>query len=642
MSSPSAASRKSEGSVTLVDRILGRRLATWEGEQEKLGPLTGVPVLGLDGLSSAAYGPEAALTILMPLGVVGLYYIGPIMIAILLLLAILYVSYRQTIAAYPNGGGSYIVAKQNLGTNVGLIAAAALLLDYVLNVAVGISAGIGALVSAMPQLQSYVLTLCLVTLGFIALVNLRGLRESGIAFGIPTFAFVASLGVVIVVGIVKSVASHGHPVAMDPLPHPAAGVATVTLWLLLRSFASGCTAMTGVEAVSNAVPAFVEPRVQNAQRTLTTIVVILGVLLAGIAYLAHAYGITAMDQAQPGYQSTLSLLVAAVFGRGFMYYVTIVSVLAVLSFSANTSFADFPRLCRLIAEDGFLPHGFANVGRRLVYSNGIIVLTLLAAALLVMFRGITDRLIPLFAVGAFAAFTLSQIGMVVHWHRTGARGHRAARAVNAIGAIATAIALGIIIVAKFQEGAWISVFLIAATSALFVGVKHHYDSVARQIDEKQPLHPATRVECPIVVIPIKGWNTLTEKALRFAMTMSDDIVAVHVSIDEESAKLVEAEWATFVGSPMRAAGLAAPRLVILSSPYRRLFKPIIEYVDELRRETDRHIAVIIPDLVEGRWWDYLMHNHRADVLRALLLLRGDQRVVTISVPWYLERARKSQ
>ena len=405
--------------MPFVDKILGRPLANQEEDEQKVGVFAGIPMLGLDALSSAAYGPEAALTILLPLGAMGLGYLAPITAVILVLLAILFFSYRQTIAAYPSGGGSYTVAKENLGTWPGLLAAAALLLDYILNVAVGISAGIGALVSAVPGLHNYTLALCLVTLLLVAFINLRGVRESGAAFALPTYLFVGTLLTVLVVGVAKTFLAHGSPHAVTPPPalHPSVGA--VSLWLLLRSFASGCTAMTGVEAVSNGVPAFKTPGVVNAQRTLAAIVVLLGILLAGIAFLAHVYHIGATDPDKPEYQSMISQLVSAVMGHGLFYYVTIGSVLAVLSLSANTSFADFPRLCRLIAQDDFLPHAFANRGRRLVYTWGIAILTTFAALLLIAFGGITDRLIPLFAVGAFLAFTLSQAGMVVHWKQGG-------------------------------------------------------------------------------------------------------------------------------------------------------------------------------------------------------------------------------
>src|ERR1039457_4263869 len=375
---------ESQPEMSILDTVLGKPLATWQGEEEKIGVASGVPILGLDGLSSAAHRPEAALTILIPLGALGARVITPITALILVLLGILYLSYRQTIAAYPNGGGSYVVAKENLGTPAGLLAAAALLLDYILNVAVGISAGIGALVSAVPALHSHTLALCLVTLVLITIVNLRGVRESGIAFALPTLMFVGTLGIVIVTGVAR-VALAGGPVppvvTLPPVPQAVPGV---SFWLLMRCFASGCTAMTGVEAVSNAVPIFREPAVRNAQRTLTVIVLLLAGLLAGIAFLSPAYGIAAMDQERPGYQTILSLLVMAVFGRGAFYYVAIGSVLVVLALSPNTSFADFPRLCRMSAEDEHLPRSLAHVGRRLVYSTGILTLAVLACIILLL------------------------------------------------------------------------------------------------------------------------------------------------------------------------------------------------------------------------------------------------------------------
>ncbi|PYQ63043.1 MAG: APC family permease [Acidobacteria bacterium] len=623
--------------MSLVDTVLGRRLASWESEHAKIGPLSGVPVLGLDGLASAAYGPEAALTILIPLGAVGLRYIGPITILILFLLTILYLSYRQTIVAYPNGGGSYVVAKENLGMRFGLLAAASLLLDYVLNVAVAISAGVGALVSAVPPLHEYILPLCLGILALIAIVNLRGVRESSVAFGIPTYVFVTSLGAVIVIGVVKTIVSGGHPQAVVPAPPlvPALGAASV--WLLLRSFASGCTAMTGVEAVSNGVPLFKEPAVDHARRALTIIVGILGCFLAGIAFLSRAYGIGAMNQIHRGYQSVLSSLVAAVVGRGAFYYVTLASILMVLALSANTSFAGFPRLCRIIAEDDFLPHALANVGRRLVYSGGIITLSVLAGLLLIIFGGITDRLIPLFAVGAFGAFTLSQAGMVMHWKRTDPRGHWHALVINIVGAVATSVALAVIIIAKFVEGAWIILLLIPAIYVLFHFIKRHYEFVARQMNVGTAADLSIDREPPVVVVPIKRWDNLTAKALRFAATISDDVIAVHAVTDKKKADELREEWTQHVEHPLQRSGARAPELVMLPSPYRRLFAPIVTYVDKLRQEHRGMIAVILPDLVEGRWWEYLLHTHRADVLRSLLLLRGNQQVVVISVPWYLER-----
>src|SRR5215472_14944947 len=356
----------------LSNLLIGRRLANQEADSRKVTAIEGVPAMGLDGLASSAYGPEAALTVLMPVGALGLHVITPIMAAILVLLAMLCISYWQTIKAYPSNGGSYTVAKENLGANAGLLAAAALMIDYVLNVAVGISAGIGALTSAIPQLHPYTLELCLAVLALITLVNLRGTLEAGLVFSMPTYLFVASFGGLLLFGFVKAMIAGGSPapiVAPPPLPAATAGA---TLWLLLRAFASGCTAMTGVEAVSNGVSAFRDPTVKYAHRTLTGIVLILGLLLAVISYLAPVYHVSAMDETQPGYQSVLSQLAGAIIGRGFVYFIAIGSLLAVLCLSANTSFIDFPRLCRLVARDGYLPRAFAAAGRRLVYSVGIL------------------------------------------------------------------------------------------------------------------------------------------------------------------------------------------------------------------------------------------------------------------------------
>ncbi len=394
--------------MSLIDKILGRPLASGEAGEQRIGVAAGVPTFGLDALSSAAYGPEAALTVLLPLGAAGLTVIFPITGAVVLLLGIVYISYRQTIAAYPNGGGSYTVARENLGAPAGLLAAAALMTDYVLNVAVGISAGVGALISAVPTLERYTLVLCLVILIVLTFVNLRGIGEAGTLFMLPTVVFIVSLGAVVVWGVLATISAGGHPRPVVPPAHLAKATEAISVWILLRAFASGCTAMTGIEAVSNGVQAFREPVVPAARRTLTVIIAILMVLLLGIAYLAHAYHIGATEPGTPQYQSILSQLIGAVAGRGAFYWISIVSILLVLCLSANTSFADFPRLCRAVAEDGYLPYSFTNQGRRLVYSEGIWVLTILSGILLVVFGGITDRLIPLFAVGAFLAFTLSQ------------------------------------------------------------------------------------------------------------------------------------------------------------------------------------------------------------------------------------------
>ncbi len=620
--------------MALRDILFGTRLASSEEEHQRVGTIAAIPMLGLDALGSAAYGPEAALTLLLPLGVLGLSYILPISLLIMVLLCIVYFSYRQTIAAYPSGGGSYTVARSNLGTSLGLLAAAALLLDYILVVAIGISAGIGALVSAVPLFQPYTLTLCLITLAFIALVNLRGVRESGVVFILPTYLFVTTLFAVLAIGVVTTLSSHGAPVPVVTLPQLPAAAGTAGLWLLLQSFASGCTAMTGVEAISNGVTAFREPRAVRAQRTLTAVILILIVLLAGIAYLVRAYGIGATEPGRAGYESVLSQLVAAVVGRGVFYYVTIAGILSVLALSANTGFADFPRLCRVIAQDGYLPRTFASRGRRLVYSEGIYVLTALAALLLVIFGGVTDRLIPLFAVGAFLAFTLSQAGMVVHWQRTDDVRAWRNMVINGAGAAATGVTLVVVLVAKFAEGAWVTMLLIPGMLFVFGAVRRHYSAVARELAYPRPLDVSDLHE-PIVVVPVSAWNKTANKALRFALKMSPDIYAVQVRASEHMDDL-QTEWDRFVKAPTTRVGLPVPQLVVLDSPYRRTLQPILDYVLEVRdQHPDRQIAVLIPELVESRWYHYFLHNHRAQGLKALLLFNGGQRVMVINVPWYL-------
>jgi amino acid transporter len=621
--------------MSLSDYLFGRRLATYEEGEQRVGVLAGIPMLGLDALGSAAYGPEAALTLLIPLGVAGISYVGPISTLIIILLAVVYFSYRQTIGAYPLGGGSYTVAHENLGTVPGLFAASALLLDYVLVVAVGISAGVGALVSAIEALQPYTLTLCLVILALITLVNLRGVRESGAAFMAPTYLFIVSLLAVLAVGVVKTLMAGGNPTPVEPLPPPAPATAAASLWILMRAFASGCTAMTGVEAVSNGVSAFRDSAVDHARRTLTAIIVLLAVMLAGIAYLCWAYKITATVPGQPGYQSILSLLTAAAIGRGFFYYVTIGSVLCVLALSANTGFADFPRLCRVIAQDGFLPSGFAHRGRRLVYSQGILVLAVLSGGLLIAFDGITDHLIPLFAVGAFLAFTLSQAGMVEHWRREGGPHAGKSMAINGLGAICTAVTLVIVLVSKFVEGAWVVMLLVPSNVVLFYIVRAHYRRVGREVACDLPLDVG-RLEPPVVLLPIRGWSAITRKALRFALKISHEIYALHIAGDEQTMVALEDNWQRLVRKPANEANLPAPKLIILYSPYRRLYSPLIETVSDLQKShPDRDIAVIIPELIGTRWYHYVLHNQTAAIMVAYLRLSGFRKVVVINVPWYL-------
>ena len=620
--------------MSLFDLVVGKPLATTEERAEHIGPIAGIPVFGLDALSSAAYGPEAALTLLIPLGLAGIEHIVPISFAIIGLLAIVFISYLQTIDAYPHGGGSYTVASENLGAQAGLLAAAALMIDYILNAAVGISAGVGALVSAFPVLQPHTLALCLAILLILTLINVRGVKDTGTAFLIPTYLFVGTLLLVIAVGAVRVFAAGGHPVPIVAPPHLPVSASMLSLWLLAKVFASGCTAMTGVEAVSNGVNAFREPTQKNAKRTLTIIIILLMVFLAGIALLCRAYSIGATDPGAAGYQSILSQLTAAVMGRGWFYYVTIGSILAVLALSANTSYADFPRLTRAIAMHDYLPHVFKVRGRRLLYSHGIVALVGFTALLLIVFNGVTDRLIPLFAIGAFLAFTLSQAGMVVHWKRLGGKGMARRMIINGVGAVATGITLIVVLVAKFTEGAWITAILIPALIITMSAVKRHYDRVARDIAVDCPMRVDNLAE-PLVIVPLDRWSRISEKGLRFALKISGQVQAVHVDA-EDCCDEVQQMWQRNVVTPMSESEQTVPELILLSSPYRFVLMPLVEYILKIERDyPDRQIAVLVPELVVKHWWQTPLHNQRAQLLKLLLLVRGNQRIIVINIPWYL-------
>ncbi len=622
--------------MKLVDFLFGRPLATWEDSAEKIGPSKGVAVFGLDALASAAYGPEAALTLLIPLGVTGVAYILPISILIIVLLGIVFFSYRQTIAAYPQGGGSYTVAHQNLGMFPGLLAAAALLIDYTLDAAVGISAGIAALTSAFPALHAHTLGLCLAALLLLAIANLRGVRDNGAVLIAPTYIFLTCMFITVAMGIAKTIASGGHPHPVIAPPVSQATIAAVSAWLLLRSFAGGCTALTGVEAVSNGVQAFRDDKVKNARRTLATIIAALGLLLAGIAYLVKTYGIMATDPDGKNYQSLLSMLLSAVTGRGWFYYVAIVSILLVLTFSANTAFADFPRVCHFVAEDGYLPTSFTNRGRRLVYTEAIVLLTVLTAILLIAFRGITNDLIPLFAVGAFLAFTMSQAGMVAHWRKEQGKGSRRNMLINALGATATGITVLIIIVAKFTEGAWITVIAIPSLVALMYCIHRHYSKVNQAIETHTPLETEKGMDA-LIVLTMMGWTKVGKQALQFAMTLSQDIKVVE-ALEENQPDNLRQYWSEYVEKPAATAGLPAPELVTLKSPYRFVITPIVNYIVQLAKDNpQRRIVTIIPELMERRWYYYFLHTQRATLLRTRLLMENNDRISVLNIPWHLKK-----
>lgn len=613
---------------------MGRPLATSEQSKEAIGVSEGVPFLGLDALASAAYGPEAALTVLLPAGLAGVGMMPILMSTIAALLGIVAFSYGQTIAAYPDGASSYTVAKENLGTRAALLASSALALDYTLNVAVAISAGVGALVSAIPALRLERLPLCLGILTLLTGVNLRGVRTSGRAFEVPTFLFIVSLLVTIGVGAVKLLAGGGTPAA--PIHRPAVAGA-LGLWLTLRAFASGCTAMTGVEAVSNAVPVFREPRVAEARRTLAVIVAVLVTLLLGVAFVCRGYRIGATSPGGREYESVLSQTVAAVMGRNWFYAVATAAAVSVLCLSANTSFAAFPRLCRQLAIDKFLPARFAHRGPRLVYVPGIVSLAVVAAVLLIGFGGLTDRLIPLFAVGAFLAFTLSQLGMVFHWRRVGGRGARRSLAINAIGGGLTGATALVVIVSKFVEGAWITVLAIPATIGLFQLVRRGAERVEREIGAAEPL-TVGRGPPPIVVLPLRQLDRPSRRALAFAMTISPEIQALQLLTEApgEAPDLAE-RWPALVEAPARSAGRPAPRLSVIKAKYRDLEGPLVEHMRRLAAlHPARTVAVLLPELVRRRWPAALLRGHRTNRLRRALLASGARNVVVIDAPWFLD------
>ncbi|EEZ95677.1 putative membrane protein [Legionella longbeachae D-4968] len=547
----------------------------------------------------------------------------------------LYFSYLQTAAAYPEKGGAYIVASENLGKKYGLGAAISLILDYLLNVTVGISAGVAAIVSAVPSLHPYTLVLCLAILLMLTVINLRGLRETGTLFLIPVVIFIICMIITIVIGVFDVWSNGGttHTNMSSRILTNHTG--KLTFWMCLTALAYGLTAMTGVEAVSNAVSLFRKPTVRNAQWTLTIIVGTLALFLIFIGYLCPAYQIMAMNQNQPGYQTILSQLVEATTGKGVFYYISIISIFIVLAYSAQTSFSGFPRICRLLAEDNFLPHFFAERGRRLVFSVGIVILAIFSAVILIAFKGITNNLIPLFAVGSFSAFLFSQSGMVVYWLRQGNKKISYKLVINALGALITAIALLIIIITKFLEGAWIIIVLAPTLAFLMHRIKLHYKKIAHEI--KNPIKiNLNSLKPPIVIIPIQGLDLIAEKAIQFGMLLSEDITAVFIDAGYEDVQELKKLWHEKIEIPAEKADKKTPKLEIIKSPYRRIYKPLLNFVSKVRKERKNDlIAIIIPELIEPKWYEYLLHNIHATGLRALLFLEREPRIIVITIPWYL-------
>ena len=613
--------------------VFGSPLPSADLGETRLDKVRALAALSPDALASVAYANQEIYLGLLVAGAAGLGRAFTLAVVISGLLALLTLSYRQTIAAYPSGGGSYTVARENLGDLPGLVAAAALLIDYVLNAAVSVTAGVAALASAFPALWQHRTMLSLSLLLLITLINLRGVREAGTVMTVPVYLFLAAYLGMIAWGIgVALVQGPGAFPAVMPTPTEfttAPGLAPVTLFLLLRTFASGATALTGVEAISNAVPVFKEPAARNAQRTMAAMAVLMALLFLGTIGLTQYLAVVAGPA-----ETILSALARRLFGSGAVYLLVQAVTLLVLIVAANTSYTGFPRVVSLMARDGFLPRQLRAVGDRLVFSNGILLLTGLAALLVVVFGGDTHALIPLFAVGAFLAFTLSQTGMVAHWWRLRGPGWATRAALNGLGAAATGVALLVIGASKFAGGAWIVILLIPLLVLLFRAVRRHYAEVGRQLRLSDDAPPVDRAPHPTVVMPVAGVHRGVIAALNYACSIADDVIGVYVELEPDSAETMRARW--------EAAGMdRVARLITVPSPYRSLIGPFLDCVERLDEESadGRPVTVLIPEFVPARWWHFLLHNQTALPLKWALVYRrhrhGKSRAV-IDVPFYLQ------
>ncbi len=606
----------------LKRRLVGRPIPSTLEKSERLGRVTGLAVFASDALSSSAYATEEIFLILVLAGTGALHTSVPISLGIAALLAIVVSSYRQTILAYPSAGGAYIVSRENLGTYPSLVAGAALLTDYVLTVSVSVAAGIAAVTSAVPPLYPYRVELCLLGVLGITVANLRGVRESGRVFAIPTYAFVASYVLMIGWGTVVWLQG-GYTPGGPPAPPAAAGREELTLFLALRAFASGCVALTGIEAVSNGVPAFRPPEARNARQVLVMLGTILIILFVGITFLANVFGLAPAEQ-----ETINSQLARRVFGGdNLLYYFVQAMTTLILVLAANTSFADFPRLSSFMARDRFMPRQFSNRGDRLAFSNGIIILAVLSALLLAVFRADTHALIPLYAVGVFVSFTLSQIGMVRYWFRE--RGPRwpARATLNGLGALATGIVTLIIATTKFTHGAWIVILLIPCLVLFLLGIHRHYVEVARQlsIEMVEPDEPPPPTHIVLVLVGDVHRGILG--AVRYARAISSTTRGVYVEIDPDATRRMEDRWAN------RMSGVP---LVVLRSPYRSVVRALLDYLDQLQQQVpDLVITIILPEFVPARWWQHLLHNQTALLIKGALLFRRG--VIVTDVPYHLAR-----
>ena len=606
----------------IKDLLIGPALPTRSFGHKQLNKIRALAAFSPDALASIAYANQEIYLGLIVAGSMGLAYAWPIGLAITGVLVIVAISYFQTIHGYPSGGGSYIVARANLGVMPGLIAAAALMIDYVLNAAVSLTAGVAALASAFPVLWPYRVGLALALLGVITLVNLRGLQESGNFMAVPVYLFLASYLSMLAYGMVRLFIDGPTPIVVST----NSGLEPLTLILVLHAFSTGCTALTGIEAISNGVPAFKSPQSKNAGRTLVVMALLMGILFVGSIGLTQFLGVVAGPQ-----ETILSALARRLLGSGPLYFIIQFSTLLILAVAANTSFMDFPRVAAILAKDDFMPRQLTGLGDRLVFTNGILVLSFVAGALIIFFNGETHALIPLFAIGAFLAFTLSQSGMVVHWWRERGKAWLPKAIANGIGALATLTTLGVVILSKFLEGAWITVLLIPLIVLVFRKIFTHYHQVKKQLS-LSGLPPSLKpVEATRVVIPISGIHRGMIDAVNFARSISDNVTAVYVELEAGAGEKARDEWESWWPDvPM----------VIVPSPYRSIVSPLMQYLEETdTQHNDGHLAtVVLPEFIPGRWWQSLLHNQTAFLIKAALLYQrrkdGRERVV-IDVPFHL-------
>ncbi|MBC7227696.1 MAG: APC family permease [Thermoflexales bacterium] len=612
----------------MLDRLrfllVGPPLPTGQLAHKRLNKVRALAAFSPDALSSLAYANQEIYLGLAVAGAAGLSLAFPIGIAITGLLVLVALSYFQTIHGYPSGGGSYTVAKENLGTIPGLTAAAALMVDYVLTAAVSLTAGVEAIASAFPVLWPYRVELALLMLAVIALLNLRGLQETGTAMAVPVYLFLFTFLPMLAWGLLRLLREGAGSLASVALP----ATEPLTLFLVLHTFASGCTALTGIEAISNGVPYFQPPEARNAGRTLIAMAVLMAVLFAGSVGLTQAFAVIPRPD-----ETILSALTRRILGSGPAYILVQVSTMLILAVAANTSFAGFPRLAAILATDGFLPRQLTGLGDRLVYSNGIVLLTAATAGLILLFGGDTHALIPLFAVGVFLAFTLSQAGMVVHWAREQGRGWAAKAALNGLGALATALALIVIAVSKFVEGAWITILVLPLLVTWFLRVRAHYQEVARELSLHGLPPPLEIPPRPRVVIPISGVHRGIVDAVNFARSIAREVTAVYVELEPGSGERVRQKWEHWWPD--------VP-LVVLPSPYRSIIGPLLDFLDQTDRQHNdgQQAVIILPEFVPAHWWHNLLHNQTAWLLKAALLYRrrrlGFQRVI-IDIPYHLRR-----